>query len=1307
MTLQVTLTRDYDDAATEVGSLVDIAITESSDLINGRFRLLRELGRGGMAIVHLAEEMSSGKRFALKMMSTRLAGSAKQRFTREFSTIASLKHPCLIEVFEYGESTSGPFFVMELFSGKPATDMIGAPLPHILEAIYKLCEAVDFVHSKRIIHRDIKPANILVQPNLDGSGFDIRLSDFGLAKFANSSSSLSGDVNFLGTIAYCAPEQIMREELDHRADIYSLGLVVFELLTGRHAFQEFRKDAQALISKQLTVVPSSLRQYNRNISVDLERTILKMLAKEQTDRPDSTFELRQIVATELGWSNSEVSSTNAFHTGNLIAHFIARENELKRLEDFLLRVLQPTAARPRDDNAPGQQPTIMFVAGEAGIGKTSLIKRGARAAFVGGAKIYDGRCFDGNLAPFQPFLEIVKQILSEQEKCRRRAANAKVEDVLASTTFLQAGNSTISVDSVIEEYAIDLLRCGADLKTLLANKLPPDLHEVPRDTEYVFRSLANFFVELSKVQPSLLFLDDVHWADKSSVSLLRHIASRTVIARQDAQASGGPPPQLAILCSTRNTSEYSKTVAFVDKLCEADLAHKLILEPLAPRGVQQLIASQLSARCDEIDDSLCMRLATECLGNPFYICQTIREWKLSQRVVFDGQSWKLSADSATHGEALPESVRDALRSRLRKLPDGTAKTLSIAAAIGFVVDVDLLQSLVRANSDFEFFDNIDELIGREILRETGKSRVLAFAHDLLREAALSNLSATRRQGIHQAIGDALEKRRAAGQNITYASLAEHYLAAHCNEKAFHYLLQAGRDATETFAHVDAILLLERAQSVIPSNASKGDQFALHDCLGRSYNAQDRFDDSQREFQLALAAADNDIDQAKAHYGLGKCHLRVAKIEQGRIHFEKALALVGEPQPKSTLGTILGMCISGTNFQLVPKWFRRRRRSELDEQRRSLASEIYFSHCMIVVQIDLFAYLYSSIRNALLAKYSDNSDAIAMAYSKYGFNLSLCGAVGQILSGPYVREAKRRIGQCTSLFVTAVTQQNIGSVVYFTGDLDAAEKYFIELQPELEKTKDWHVGLNYHMRRHIASQRGDALEIEKWARREFEFGLKIKDSYFQGFALFGLADGLSRSGRFEQALVHARESLALINKLLTRAIAYQELGRAQIQASDYAGAEVTLREGLKFLRADMFYFDFAIQSFSLYPEAIIGTHWFRGPTGNDLRKRRQAAWAAMTARFWSWSFPNMRAHTLRVSGRVAAACGKTRQAVRYFDQAMIAATKYGNRGEYARALIDKSLLVDGDVANSLRSEGLAILQAHHTVLPDAELEHFSS
>jgi len=637
------------------------------------------------------------------------------------------------------------------------------------------------------------------------------------------------------------------------------------------------------------------------------------------------------------------------------------------------------------------------------------------------------------------------------------------------------------------------------------------------------------------------------------------------------------------------------------------------------------------------------------------------------------------------------------------LPESTAKTLSIAAAIGSIVDVDLLQSLINRNNDFEFFDILDDLIGREILRETGKPRVLAFAHDLLREAALSNLTATRRQGIHQAIGEVLEKRLAGGESVTFAALAEHFLASHCNEKAFHYLLKAGSQATDTFAHVDAIPLLEQAKLIMPSDTKKEDQFALLECLGRSFTAQDRGEDSLREFQLALDAADDAFHRSMAHYGIGKCHLRVAKIAEGREHFEKALALLGEPQPKSTAGYLFGMFLYGTDFQFRPKWVRWKTKPTANEQMRDLASEIYFSHCMIVVQTDLFAYLYSSIQNARLAKHSDSSDAIALAYSKYAFNLSLSGAIGQLLSKPYIRESNARLSRCKSVFVKALTLQNIGGSAYYSGDLDSAEQYFVELHPELDKTNDWHVGWNIHMQRHIASQRGDSAKIIEHSRHEIEFGEKIKDPIFRAFGLFGLADGLSRSGKFEEAVACGRESIALVENMLTRSVAMQELGRALIQASNYEEAETTLAKSLKCLQKDLFYFDFAIQNFSLYPEAIVGPHWSQGPKFVPKAKRNKATWAAMKGRFWALSFPNMRAHTLRVSGRVAAACGKTHRAIRYFDKALVAAKKFGNRGEYARTLIDKSRILKDDAAKKCIEEGLRIMNELGSVLPASDLE----
>jgi tetratricopeptide (TPR) repeat protein len=358
--------------------------------------------------------------------------------------------------------------------------------------------------------------------------------------------------------------------------------------------------------------------------------------------------------------------------------------------------------------------------------------------------------------------------------------------------------------------------------------------------------------------------------------------------------------------------------------------------------------------------------------------------------------------------------------------------------------------------------------------------------------------------------------------------------------------------------------------------------------------------------------------------------------------------------------------------------------------------------MVLVQSDLFAYIYGSIRIALLAKHSNDSDAVALAYSKYGANMSLSGVIGQFLGSRYTRESQGRLDQCKSMFVRAISTQNIASARYYAGNLDAAERYLADSQPELDKITDWHAGLNLHMLRHIASQRGDAKEIGALAHRELEFGEKIKDPILQAWGKYGLSDALSRNGEFEKAINYARESYSTLEKSLTRSVAAQELGRALIQASRYAEAEETLRVGLKLLRTDLFYFDFSMQNYSLFPEAIIGPEWSRGPTVISKDARTRGSRAASRARFWAMLFPNMRAHTYRVSGRVAAACGKARLAIKYFDRALVDAKKFGNRGEYARTLIDKSQVISGDEALKLREEGLRLLNELHTVLPEAEI-----
>ncbi len=201
----------------------------------GRYKIKSELGRGGMATVYRAHDPSFNREVAIKVLPREMMHNllTRSRFKRELKLIASLEHPAIVPVYDVGEDESQPFFVMRFMSGGSLTDMIKKGKFSLQDAaliIERLAAALDHAHARKIIHRDIKPDNVL----FDGSG-NPYLSDFGVAKLTESAVSATGE-EVIGTPAYISPEQARGETVDHRADIYGLGAILFEMLTGERPY---------------------------------------------------------------------------------------------------------------------------------------------------------------------------------------------------------------------------------------------------------------------------------------------------------------------------------------------------------------------------------------------------------------------------------------------------------------------------------------------------------------------------------------------------------------------------------------------------------------------------------------------------------------------------------------------------------------------------------------------------------------------------------------------------------------------------------------------------------------------------------------------------------------------------------------------------------------------------------------------------------------------------------------------------------------------------------------------------------------
>jgi len=251
-----------------------------------RYKIIGELGRGGMAIVYRAVDTMLDRNVAVKVIlvesdSKDKAQKMLKRFNREARTLASLSHPNIIKVLDYGEYSDMPYIVMEFISGGALKAILGKPIPYAEAAarLAPIARALHYAHQQKIVHRDVKPENILI--NESGQPM---LSDFGILKLVETDEShgITGTGKMVGTPAYMSPEQIRGREVDGRADLYSLGVVFFEMITGR-------KPYTALSPIELSMqhlhdpIPKA-KQFVRDLPTEVEQVIVKSMAKNPEDR---------------------------------------------------------------------------------------------------------------------------------------------------------------------------------------------------------------------------------------------------------------------------------------------------------------------------------------------------------------------------------------------------------------------------------------------------------------------------------------------------------------------------------------------------------------------------------------------------------------------------------------------------------------------------------------------------------------------------------------------------------------------------------------------------------------------------------------------------------------------------------------------------------------------------------------------------------------------------------------------------------------------------------------------------------------
>ncbi|MCJ7618704.1 MAG: protein kinase, partial [Anaerolineae bacterium] len=708
-------------------------------LLNQRYRLEAEIGRGGMAIVYRGLDTLLERQVAVKVMSEAAAPGTegRARLLDEARNAAGLNHPNIVSVHDAGEANGFAFIVMELVEGESLHKRRPTDLGNIVTIAQQVCAALEYAHAHDVVHRDLKPENVLLAP--DGTA---KLTDFGLARSVASRMTSEGMV--VGTVFYLAPEVALGRVFDGRADLYALGVMLYELTTGRLPF--LAEDPVAVISQHLhaPVVPPRAR--HPEIPPALDDLIVRLMSKDPEDRPASASEvLRALAQPDMldkhAMPSAELSVLERIERGRMVG----REQELQEARSLWSRVL----------SGQGQ---VLLITGEPGIGKTRLVRELVTQAEVSGGQALVGFSYAEGGGPYGPFRQIIREVL---------------------------GNGLVERLDLPNFVLADLLTLAPELRPRY-----PDLPASPAanpeaEQERLFENLLIFHTLLSGRAPLLMVLEDAHWADSGTLSLLRHLARHTRRQRM-------------MIVATYREVELDQARPLHEVLLDLNrerLATRLKLTRLGREETRELLAVLFA---EEITPEFLDGIYRETEGNPFFIEEVVKELVESGKLYYEDGRWHRPRMAEL---GIPQSVRVAIQSRVGKLPPDSQETLHLAAILGREFDFDTLAQASEQDED-TLLDGLERAVRAQLIEEVSTERggTFAFEHRLIPTTLVEGLRTLQRRRLHGLAAAAIEARHPE----SFEALAYHYGQAANAQKATEYLLSAGDRARALYAHQEAI-----------------------------------------------------------------------------------------------------------------------------------------------------------------------------------------------------------------------------------------------------------------------------------------------------------------------------------------------------------------------------------------------------------------------------------------------------------------------------------------------------------------------
>ncbi|MHB2022695.1 MAG: diguanylate cyclase domain-containing protein, partial [Mycobacteriales bacterium] len=1134
--------------------------------------------------------------------------AARWRFIHETRVLAAMSGLGDSRLRDAGQVDGRLFLVQPYVGGQTLEQLLKdgrLDRAAALRVALGVASALDTAHSMGICHRDVKPANIVV----DGGRLatSVTLIDFGFARSAWLDESIRDDL--VGTIRYLAPESAgaVRSGPDERSDLYALGVVLYECLTGRPPFSG--ATIGELLRQHLSGVTPSVADAGVAVPSALEAVVQRLLCKDPADRYQSAAavvaDLTELLAAERAGTEPNLVVGRYDRRRTLTdPAFVGREAEMKALGAFIDRVATGGGG-------------LTLLEADSGGGKSRLLSELIQQARSTGMAILRGHAIaEGGQRPFtllHGVAEDLVRLFADDESGRRElvaelatSAPALVGalPVLAELFGSPSGNAETTPEQFGERRSL------AALGHLLV-------------------SVAN------AARPVLLVLDDCQWSDAFTVQLLSSLF-----------ASAGPP-HLGVIAAFR-----SEDVPEGHPLRQIPGASCVRLGPLSERAVGQLAESMAGQLPAEAHQAV-IRLAE---GNPFMATSVLRGLVESGALVASSSGWTV-VDSALAGTHTAGRSAALLVKRLELLSQDAIDLLAAGAVIGKEFDVDLAVRL--AGEPATAASIIEGARRRRLLWVDERTGRCSFFHDKIREALLGRLTAEVRRELHAAVAAEF----ASQPDPAPFELSYHYDAAGQHELALPHALAAAELAREKRALDTAVLhyrIAERGLAFAPLPT----RIRVAEGLGDVLTLQGHYREAGRQFEQAKAMVSDPLHGAALDAKLGDLAFKQGDMPTAQRHLEGALAELGRPVPHRSvilLARLVWELVIQAVHTLAPKAVRRRSPdgAEVDFLAMRFQSRLAYVYWF---QSGKLPCAWIHLREMNLAERYPPSGELAQAYSEHAPVMTMIpwyrrGVAYAQKSHDLRRDLGDLWGQGQSLSFAAVVLYAAGRWQEAQRACEAAIDYLSRTGDQWEmNTAGWHRAL-------CLFRQGELAQAATVAQEVYQAAGLIGDQTSVGIALSIQARScpstLDRSLIDAQLAKESEDAHTGCELLLASALCHLRDGALDEAASAMDAAQALARRaGLR---------NEYIANLAPWRATVLRKLAEVAPAHNPhLRQTRirQAAKATRQARIAAASYPNNRPHALREAALVNSLRGRGRRAKYLLERSLRVAEEQGAAYEAA-------------------------------------------